>query len=275
MSKQSIDDIIRRPSDEYLKQLERESSIRTSIPLPDSMTFWYSITSQLKDIPQPETIRVSSNFDEWGMAYGADDSQLKSEFDAIRKAADIIGYPCFLRNDIMSGKHNWNDACYIEKPEDIEPHASDIMSLNLMMASELHSTAWFVREFLELDNRITAFNGMPVSVEVRSFVNNGKFQCMHSYWPEFSITEHETADGKPITKHRLDEIRTELKRHNDIIAQSKPHIKSMVERIGREFVGYWSIDLALGKNGTWYCTDMGPGYRSFHWPDCPKELHIK
>ena len=40
------------------------------------------------------------------------------------------------------------------------------------------------------------------------------------------------------------------------------------ERIGKVLGGYWSIDFAKGRNGTWYFIDAARGEVSYHVPDC-------
>lgn len=46
------------------------------------------------------------------------------------------------------------------------------------------------------------------------------------------------------------------------------------QRISHVFQGYWSVDYACTRNGTWYLIDMANGYASYH-PKCEKKLSVK
>ena len=47
--------------------------------------------------------------------------------EAIKVEADKIGYPCFLRTDYTSGKHDWKDSCFIASPDNILRCVAGIM----------------------------------------------------------------------------------------------------------------------------------------------------
>jgi hypothetical protein len=88
------------------------------------------------------------------------------------EAADI-GYPCFLRTDHFSGKHDWKRTCYIEKWEDIPQHIINIAYMwECVNMFAPQCDVWVVRELLPTipHGVCPNFTDMPICKEFRFFV---------------------------------------------------------------------------------------------------------
>ena len=81
------------------------------------ISYWYpKIKESSIDVRMPETTFVFSNpSDRYELFDGKPRSRHYSDvISRLEKAADEIGYPCFMKNSIYSAKHSWLDTCFIE-----------------------------------------------------------------------------------------------------------------------------------------------------------------
>ncbi len=181
-----------------------------------------------------------------------------------------IGFPLFLRSDLTSGKHDWKDTCFVEKPEHLYHHLSQMVLANEDAGMVgVPYTALVFREFLELEWKFKAFQGqMPVAKERRYFVQDGEILCHHPYWPPKAIW------GAEIDEERVaDELWRPLLDDLNFESSSEIHqLSAYAREISEILSGYWSIDFAQGQNGQWYFLDAAMGYISYHWKDCPHQL---
>lgn len=178
------------------------------------------------------------------------------------ETAESIGYPLFLRTDLVSYKHAWLKSCYVEKPEDLFQHIFNIVEFNAMISmGDADPIALVFREYIPLESIFTAFNGMPVAKERRYFINEGQALCHHAYWVEGAIEEHFRQPSVPDWRERLAKLNHEsLAEKNLLIA--------LADEVGSVMPGYWSVDFALARDGRWLLIDMAGGERSWH-PECP------
>jgi hypothetical protein len=178
--------------------------------------------------------------------------------DQIRTAADRIGWPCFLRTDHTSNKHDWKDACFLEKPADVPRHV-----FNLAAFSEccgmlgLPYTIWAVRELLPTKPVAfcKAYGGMPLCREFRFFVDNGHIRCCHPYWPVQAVEE-----GLPDRVIDYAEL---------CAGDEAQDLVTLARAAARAVPGQWSIDILDTERG-WVVTDMAEAHKSFHWGGCAK-----
>jgi len=233
----------------------------TQIRNKNSMFYWWPIVKDLP-VPQPKTIMVRHEGAFKGrLSYdpidGKPDEYFNEMLKGVKKAAQEIGYPVFIRSDGTSNKHDWKDSCYVVSEDQLYEHIVNILE-RTAMAMGLGFMGIAVREFLELDWRFKSHWGeMPVAREFRMFVREGKLECWHPYWPPSAIQRPTIENWYEVLKEMqvlsLDELE---------------HLTEMAEIIGEAVGGYWSIDLCHAKNGVWYMTDMALGEDSYHWGTC-------
>jgi len=225
----------------------------------DSMLFWYPKIEDLP-IPQPKTELIIFNDKELKVLLN--ENVPKSVVDKVRPVCDKMGYPCFLRTDLASGKHSWKDSCFVESPKDLWKHIFEVVSFNLCGdIMGLDFKALVVREFIPMASRFTAFSGdMPVNPERRYFVKNGLILCHHPYWIEEAIEE-----SKPPSIKNWREVAKELNTETD---EEIKLLTSYTKLVAQQFKGYWSVDFCKAKDGRWILIDMASGSRSWHPEEC-------
>lgn len=237
------------------------------------LSYWFPLIEDA-GLPIPKTAIIKATEDElrglWG-SFENRETHIKAKGLAARIAveADRIGYPCFLRTDHFSGKHNWEKCCFIEKREDILSHMINIAyQWELVNFVASPADVWVVREFLPTIplGVCKKYGNMPICREFRFFVEDGLVKCFHPYWPESSLE-----DGA-----------ANYPQHFDYESFSKPAdtaeealLHALAAQAGQAVGGCWSVDLLQTKNG-WYLTDMAEAKRSWHMPGCEmKEYFAK
>lgn len=190
------------------------------------------------------------------------DGNIPKGFDrfeqSLRAAMDDIGYPCFLRTGMTSDKHDWKNTCYITEEANLKAHITALVEASCMAniaGLPFNYDFWVVRKLIPTKPVITYFNGMPIAMEVRAFIKDGKMQCVHPYWP---AEVFENAD---------DDIKQKVQRLQ-VLPDQKDELYQMIAYIGRYFSGHWSVDFLQDDKGKWWCTDMATGERSYHYPKC-------
>lgn len=232
----------------------------------NSLVYWYPILQEIR-IPTPKTIIVHSDFcDLSSLTDGKEPEGWRDFARRLREAMEEIGYPCFLRTGQLSNKHDWKRSCFIEKPEDILSHVANLVETSYMVniaGRPLRFDFWAVREMLNTKPEFTHFPGdMPVTREIRAFVNKGKTQCVHPYW----VSDAFKGLGKE-EKKLLKEVQK--------LPPKDHEVYRMIDYIARYFKGYWSVDFLEDKDGKWWCIDMAVGKRSYHYPKCKKKVKPK
>lgn len=226
------------------------------------MSYWYPRIRGR--VPTPRTELLILDEDEgWEMAEVMDGEVpdvVQRVCAWIKGAAQIVGgYPVFLRTGQGSGKHEWRRTCHLRSAVHIAQHVFNLIEWSHCVDMfGLRHNVWAVRKMLPTHPlfRCTAYGDMPVVVEHRFFVRDGRIQCWHPYWPEDSL---ET--GRP------DDMSWRM--HLPTL-QQQPSLNAVLaaEAAGQVVGGgYWSVDV-LPAAGVAYVTDMAEGERSWHWPDC-------
>ena len=226
----------------------------------DSLLLWYPKIKQLP-IPQPKTEIILLTKEELEILYN--ETIPKSVTDKVKVICDRMGYPCFLRTDLASGKHTWKRSCFVDGETELWKHIWEVTSFNLCAGIlGLDFRALVVREFIPMDTYFTAFWGdMPVNPERRYFVNNGEVLCHHPYWVEEAIAQSKQpsiVNWREIAKKINTETEEEVKL-----------LTSYAKIVAEQFDGYWSIDFCKAKDSRWILIDMATGSNSWHPPNCP------
>lgn len=217
-------------------------------------------------LPVPKTLIVTISDEELADCYNVFDGKELTAvvgpfFKRIQAAAELIGYPCFLRTGQTSGKHSWSRTCFLTEGSKIVGHV-----LNLIEFSEmgylvgLDCRIWAVREFLPTMPLGTCpgYQYMPICREFRVFVTDGDVTCCHPYWPLDALVQG-GLERDVATRLYRELIRL------DVAEQDK--ILDLARRAGAALGGAWSIDLLETGRG-WYLTDMAVADQSYHWPGC-------
>jgi len=255
-----------------------------------SIEEWYPLIVSLA--PTPRTV-IRSGMDLMPLAYGPEgdpNGALEHEFDALcewvgASAAEVGGFPLFLRTGLTSGKHGWRDTCYVPDAGSVESHVSAIIEYSASADfMGLPCDVWAVRELLPTYGLFTAFDGMPVTRERRYFVRDGTVIGHHPYWPPEAL-ERETdpffdPDGiVPTHRASIDDWRSALDVVNAETPDEIAELTRLTERVGAVLPGAWSVDWlwvhrpATNDSG-WYLTDMAWAERSFVWDDYPTAPHL-
>lgn len=188
----------------------------------------------------------------------------RSLCDKLIGIGNRLGWPLFLRTDYLSGKHNWENTCYVSSSRDIPSHVIRLVEESALADMLGFPTdCWIVREIIPTSATFTAFRGdMPIVKERRYFVQDDKVICHHPYWP--STVFNETRVSIEDWKKHLDIINLES---NDEIRL----LSNLSSKVGAAVTGAWSIDwLWSEQRGQWFLIDMAEAKSSYHWPGCLK-----
>lgn len=219
----------------------------------NSLRYWLPHLRHLR-IPHPRTIIVPIG-SWWYPIFDGKPVEAR-HFDRLQRSADRIGYPCFMRTDYLSGKHDYERSCLIEKPEDVTRNLAVLLEHHLMVFGVPDPTAICFREFLRLESTFRAFQGLPIAREWRFFVRDGQPECEHFYWPEDAIEDYGHRPALPDDwRERLQALR----------ADAPPEqTREWAQRISRRLGGAWSVDVAYDVDGRWWLIDMAEADRSWH-----------
>ena len=222
-----------------------------------SMNYWYPKIKHL-DVPMPKTeIPVTKNIRDWWSLLDGEDPLSEDEKQSIRDAATKVGgYPVFMRSDLCSGKHSFEQTCFIQNEEDVIRHIWAIVDENCCCDCAMESIV--IREYIPPAATFKAFRGLPIAMERRYFVRDGEVVCHHPYWIADAIRHPD--------KENWEEL---LERLNYETNYQIEWLTRYAEQIARELGGDWSIDFMLGMDGKWYMIDMATAMQSWH-PPCEK-----
>ena len=225
----------------------------------NSMFYWYPKIKDLH-IPQPKTEMYRFTENEF-KTIQHEEGMPVSIYEHCLPIAEKIGFPLFMRTDNSSCKHNWKQTCYVQSKEDLERHIMDLLEYSGMQGWMSYVDKGLVfREFIPLTTKFTAFSGeFPVNKERRYFIEDRLVKCHHPYWYPDAIEGHtEKKNWRSIVDALNYENESEIK-----------FLTHYAELVGSVLDGYWSVDFAMSKKGTWYLFDMARGNESFHWLECP------
>ncbi|GAB6875560.1 ATP-grasp domain-containing protein [Thermaerobacter litoralis] len=230
----------------------------TELALQSNLTYWWPRTAHV-NVPKPRTVIVADCGRALREAVTKDrplPPALRAELEA---AAASIGYPVFMRTDAAAAKHSWRQTCFVECREDLVPNLFRLVEENLLAdILGLPFTAVVFREVLPLDARFVAFHGrLPIAPERRYFVRDGRVETHYPYWPEAAIRPCQETPAN---------WRERLRAINQETPEEVALLTTYAERIGAALPGYWSVDFARTKAGTWYWIDAARGELSWR-PD--------
>ena len=270
MKDKDIHDIIARcaPTAEEVEEMFQQN-IHSHVPAADSMTYWWPKLEKLP-VKTPKTIMTPVNY---GEALENVETKLVPSGELLKKAANTMGYPLFLRTDLASFKQEWNETCFVKSANSLESHANLLNYYTFFFGID-SIDAFFVRELIPLKQAgFDAFDGkMPITKEIRCFIRNGGKECQHPYWMNEAFEEEEMRiserkeNGIETTSSLPADWTERLTRCNVLTSSDQKEIDNIVNIVAKEFYGFWSVDLAQHENNDWYVLDMATGEESFHYP---------
>lgn len=224
------------------------------------LSYWFPII-HAAGVPVPNTRYIAiGNAREIGAAlFDAKDS------NAVRSIADVLsgyaddttGWPCFLRTGYFSGKHDWENTCFVKSREDMLRNMAMLANMQEMVGAGGHNglSVWVVREMLPTTPHITCerYGDFPVTRELRVFVDGADVRYSVPYWPEGAIE-----DGKP----RQSDWRDRMRAVTTFTRSERDEIHELASRCGKACGGRWSVDV-LDTNKGWYVTDMAVAEGSY------------
>jgi len=224
----------------------------------NSMTFWFPILDQI-GMRVPETHFVQMPELAIVLLEGIQDEHTERFVDDLTRAMDSIGYPCFLRTESLSCKHDWVDTCYIAEKQTKEQMYSRLykmleFSSIVAMPNGLPHSVFAVRKLIPTAPMFHAFNSMPITKEVRVFVEEGHVESGHPYWPTEAFKRENYRNNvfvqlPPDLRDKLIELQT-------ITQSDADEIYLQALYVAGHFRGKWSIDFLQDTKGDWWITDM-------------------
>jgi hypothetical protein len=177
----------------------------------------------------------------------------------IRIAGDSVGWPCFLRTGHTSGKHNWDQTCFLKSPDAVGAHVSRLVEDSEMAGlMGLPWNVWAIRRLLPTKHLTICplYGNMPVTREFRYFFKKDRIVCFHPYWPMQAIEE----GGGSLTPAEWKEL----------YSPPPPEADALAQKVGATINGEWSIDI-LSTDLGWFVIDMAEASKSFHRDSCPRK----
>jgi len=235
----------------------------------NALSYWFPLLESA-GLPVPKTIIVpmcadaslSASYLIGGDKIEDPHPELDIFFQKMKTAADQIGYPAFLRTDHTSGKHEFSQTCHVTSAETLNRNIFRLVEFSeLCSVFGLPHNNWALRELLPVKTFGTCpnYSDMPVAREFRMFVNDGRVECYHPYWPLKALQ-----DGG----HSGDGYQDLCKPDNE------EDLLDLARRAGRAVPGHWSIDILDTQRGL-YIIDMAVACESYHWEGCDVALRAQ
>lgn len=257
--------------------MPEESGTRTVQYNPNSALYWYPrIDGVSSDLPVsvPETTFVEYEFTESFQLINAEvpNSLPWGEFV---EAAEDIGWPAFVRTDQKSVKHAGPGAYRAEEPDDLPTILAVLTDYHVK--SNRHPAALMVREFVDINAKFRAFDGLLIGRELRVFATEDGVLCDHFYWPEDAIEDGRgtptTVDGdRELSGDEWRQMLNELSEVRDDDLDDL-HVAATDAALALNVAGdveegtAWSVDFAQDTDGDWWLIDAALAEDSWH-PEC-------
>lgn len=252
---------------------------------PNSALVWFPLiqTLNLGPVGVPKTIIVPYNHQAAVEAMKEVDGpvsklcesvRIREWIDAITQACQEIGFPCFIRTDVASAKHDGPVAYLARGPEDVRTCFWRTVEDNewKIWYGLDEPSAIMVREWLDLRHDFTAFGGHPIAREWRFFVQNrfvetppeleilgygpskrmhASIRCCHFYWPEDAIQRPSRKDWQEVL-YQTSVPLVPGSAEYCLIGCSAIRAAEACQEHGEG----WSVDFAQDVRGKWWLIDM-------------------
>jgi hypothetical protein len=232
-----------------------------------NLSYWFPLIRDV-GLPVPRTEIIEMPEDVWMEAWQMFDGvafdaipKYKAWAEDFEKRVNAFGRPLFLRTGHTSGKHNWKETCAITPESSVMHHLYNIIEFSEIagMMGELPWRNWVLREMLPVKpyGVCRRYGDMPVVREFRVFVDGGKVECHHPYWPTKALQDGGVFMAEDVLRrfHNFNDD-DELKR-----------VLGLASDAGKAVGGRWSVDMLETDRG-WFVTDMAEAEKSYHWEGC-------
>jgi len=204
----------------------------------NSLLYWYPIVKDVAPTPKTAWVEVKDPLD-------IDFDELVEKVHEL--ALELGGYPVFVRTDHFSGKHEFENTCYVRSKETLRNNLVNLVDFSF--AHDLPLNAIVVREYVELDWKFKAFFGrLPIAPEVRVMIKDHDIDEWFFYWPEDAIRHPDKENWREL----LNEMREIARSEREIFCKIAKSVAKVLD-------GYWSVDFARTKKGEWILIDMALG----------------
>lgn len=219
-------------------------------------------------LPVPKTIMVEYDHVQFVAALEGEDNKeyIGGKMNEIEIACENIGWPCFIKTDLTSAKHNGPSSYLATSKEDLlKVVMRTVEDSEMKLWPFARPTHFMIRRFLELNYSFTAFEDLPIAREFRLFADHTKVYCVHPYWPVDSLRFNK--GKKPKDWER------QLAKHHELPEEIQSIEEIAIKACTLINTGHiWSVDFAQDKYGNWWLIDMAHAEESYHWPGCVNEF---
>jgi hypothetical protein len=230
--------------------------LRMSVYERTCLSHWFPLIERA-GLPVPRTTIIHTDCDLAWLLDGQKPEGFDAFLESIKATCRRHGVPCFLRTGQGSGKHSWDQCCYVSDVDRVGnnvvclvewSHGVDIMGLP--------HDVWAVRDLIPTSPlfRCTRFGNFPVTREFRFFMDGDVH--VQPYWPPEAIEQ-----GAP----NVDDWRERLETASELSGSELEYLSGLARRAVQAVGGYWSIDFLQDASGEWWLCDMAVGERSFRW----------
>ncbi len=221
---------------------------------------WWFPRIQGAGLPVPKTHIITTEVELIRMVDGESPPGIEAFLDALRDAANDVGYPAFLRTGHGSGKHEWERTCFVQRADDISQHVFNLVEWSEcvdMMGLPYH--VWAVRKYLPVRPlyRCTRYGNMPVVREWRAFVEDHYVAYVNPYWPREALKQ-----GAPDCETWADSYDGDFAADPAITER----IEWLASNAGHACGGRWSVDFIETDKGL-YLTDMALAEHSWGYDE--------
>lgn len=233
------------------------------------LSYWFPLI-EAAGLPVPKTRIIHLENDDLVRAFdGEEPTCLPGLIAQIRDAAaEVGGAPFFLRTDFTSGKHDWEQTCFVDDVEKVGSHVIELAEYShLVDLMGLPTDTWVVREMLNTRPLFTAFHGsMPITREFRFFVRDGAIDHVQAYWPAAAFKDQRIAthDGTPWCGMPW---RQRLAAASKISGRERAELSRMTKAANAAVPGFWSVDWLETVDRGFVLIDMAEGEKSYRWGD--------
>lgn len=229
---------------------------RTYIEDRNCLSWWFP-RIQGAGLPVPKTRLIVTEVRLLELVDGKTPPGFARFLELLLAAINDVGYPAFLRTGQGSGKHQWEDTCFIaDEQTNVGQHVANLVEWSAvvdMMGLDDH--VWAVREYLPVQPlyHCTRFCNMPVVREWRAFVDGERVAYANPYWPEDAL-----AQGAPDCDTWADSYDGDFAASRGTLHR----VRNLASAAGVACGGRWSVDILETKAGL-YVTDMAIAERSY------------
>lgn len=234
------------------------------------LAYWFPLIKRA-GLPVPETKIITTEVELIHLLDGGPINGYPVFITELKDAVTSIGTPCFLRTGLGSGKHSWNDTCYLTDVDNVPDHVYSLVewSHTVDFFGLAHDT-WVVRRLIPTTPLFYAFWGrMPITREFRFFVRGETIEHIQPYWPPGALEDyvHDCPDWRErlAEASRLDGVDLRICREIAQFAARVLAADAFVNPPDDNGGDFWSVDLLQDKYGGWWLTDMALGDQSFRW----------